>query len=121
MRSRVELMALELMAGGARLSKYDLADAAQCDQRTAGRMLARIHKAGIGVRICGWVSIYRAWIPTYRKAPGVDVVRPKPMSGAERARRRRRDAEVRWNEMMIKRGKRLLERSARILTQPRGL
>lgn len=111
MKSRVEAKALELLKKGARLSKYDLAALVHCDQRTAGRMLARIHQAGVGVRICGWVSIYRAWIPLYRVGRGVDVMKPKPMPASERARRRRANAEVRWDEMMRKRGKRLQERS----------
>ena len=117
MRSRVEAKALALLKTGARLSKYDLATLAHCDHRTAARMLVRIHTSGIGVRICGWVSIYRAWIPMYRMASGVDVCKPTPLTPTERARRYRANAEVRWDAMMKKRSKRLHERCVREAAQ----
>lgn len=112
-RSRVEAKALELMEAGQAMSKYDLSRLAHCDQRTAQRILARIHSSDRGVRISRWVSIYRAWIPVYKLGRQVDVPRPAPLTSSEIMARRRKSLEVRWEEMMKKRSKRLREQSER--------
>lgn len=113
-KSRIEAKALELLHAGTAMCKYDLATLAHCDQRTAQRMLQRIHRAGVGVRISKWVSIYRQWIPIYKLGRGADIPKPKPLSMAEKMAKRRKDLEFRWAEMMIKRSKRLRERSERL-------
>lgn len=110
---RVEKVALEMLNAGKVICKYDLAAVAHCDQRTAQRALKKIHSARCGVRISRWAPIYRNYIPMYFKGPGIDFPRPEPKSGAERAKKRRRDAEIKWDEMMRKRQKRLHERSIR--------
>lgn len=111
-KSQVEIKALKILQGGKSMCKYDLAAYAHCDQRTAQRILARIHKAG-QARILKWASIYRHWIPVYAAGRGADCKRPPPITPAESAARRRRDLEVRWEQMMQKRLKRLRERSER--------
>jgi len=110
---RVELVAWGLLNAGKVICKYDLAAIAHCDQRTAQRALKKIHASRCGVRISRWVPIYRNTIPMYFKGPGIDMPKPAAKTGAERARKRRRNPEVRWDEMMAKRAKRLHERSIR--------
>lgn len=115
-KSQVEIKALELLRAGKAMCKYDLAAWAHCDQRTAQRILQRIHKARVGVRIARWVSIYRHWIPVYRVGTGHDSAKPKPLLRAEVQRNRRKDMEVRWQEMMEKRAKRYRERGLSDIT-----
>lgn len=110
---RVEQVAWGLLNAGRVICKYDLSAAANCDQRTAQRALKKIHSSRRGVRISRWTTIYRQHIPMYFKGPGCDFPKPAPKSSAERARKRRRDAEVKWDEMMRKRQKRLHEKSLR--------
>lgn len=110
MRSRVEQRALDLLRAGRVLTKYDLAALAHCDQRTAQRVLARIHAGTVGIRIAMWVSIYTQSIPAYAEGRVSDARKPRPQSSAQRARRRRRDVEVQIDEAMKKRATRFLER-----------
>lgn len=106
MRGRVEAKALELLRAGSQLTKYDLAEAAHCDQRTAQRALAKAHMAHEDIRVTGWAKTYRQWIPIYGIGSR-DKPKPEPLTYAQKARRRRADPEVRWNELMSKRAKRL--------------
>jgi hypothetical protein len=110
---RVEKVALEMLNAGKVICKYDLAAVAHCDQRTAQRVLKKIHSSSVGVRISRWATIYRQYIPLFFKGPGADFPKPSPKTSAERARKRRKDPEVRWSEMMKKRAIRLHERSIR--------
>jgi hypothetical protein len=110
--SRVEKQAVELLADGRIMCKYDLVALVHCDQRTAQRILARIHGKKIA-RVAKWVSIYRHWIPVYKLGNGTDCPKPKALTSAERAARRRKDLEVRWEEMMQQRLKRMREKSER--------
>lgn len=103
---------MKLLNEGHVISKYDLAAMVHCDQRTAQRMLARIHGARI-CRIARWVSIYHHWIPVYKLGKGTDCPKPRALTHAELVARRRKNLEVRWEEMMQKRLKRLRERSER--------
>jgi len=108
MTASVELIARHALMTQ-KLNKYELAEKAQCHQRTAQRILAKLH-AEKQARIAGWDVCYRAPIPRYAPGAGNDVTRPKPMTMRAVQRRRRRDVEVRWNEAMAKRKKRVLER-----------
>jgi hypothetical protein len=108
MKPRVEESA-RLLLVTQRLNKYELADAASCDQRTAQRVLKLLHQKRY-VRICGWDVCYRAPIPIYAIGAGKDAYRPKPIDKNAVQRRRRKDLEVRWEEALIKRKKRSLEK-----------
>ncbi len=80
-QSAVELKALDMLAQGRGVCKYALAKAAYCDQRTAQRILARIHKAGQAC-VVGWRPIYRHHIPVYQTGDEPDC--PKPLPAAKR-------------------------------------
>jgi hypothetical protein len=110
---RVEKFAKDLLEKGRVLCKYDLSALAHCDQRTAQRVLKKIHASHCGVRISRWVPIYRHLIPMYFRGPGVDMPKPEPKTSAQRAAKRRKDPEVRWDELMAKRAKRLHEKYVR--------
>lgn len=89
MKPRVETKAVELLRAGQALTKYDLAKAAPCDQKTAQRVLAKLHSGGIGVRIVWWQQVYYQRIPIYHMSAGMDVKKPEAMDNAARQRKRR--------------------------------
>ena len=88
MRPRVEIKAVELLESGEALSKYDLAKAAPCHHRTAQRVLAKLHSAGIGVRIVWWAKSHNSNIPIYHMSAGRDAPRPEAIDNAARQRKR---------------------------------
>ena len=90
MHPRVEAKARELMGQGVALSKYDLAKAAPCNQRTASRVLHKLHQAAMGVRIIWWQKVYHQRVPIYHMSEGSDYPKPPAMDNAERQRRLRR-------------------------------
>lgn len=89
MKPRVETKAVELLRAGQALTKYDLAKAAPCDQKTAQRVLAKLHSGGIGVRIVWWQQVYYQRIPIYHMSAGMDVKKPEAMDNPARQRKRR--------------------------------
>lgn len=89
MKPRVETKAVELLRAGQALTKYDLAKAAPCDQKTAQRVLAKLHSGGIGVRIVWWQQVYYQRIPIYHMSEGSDYPKPAAMTHAEQQRRLR--------------------------------
>ena len=89
MKPRVETKAVELLRAGQALTKYDLAKAAPCDQKTAQRVLAKLHSGGIGVRIVWWQQVYYQRIPMYHMSAGMDVKKPEAMDNPARQRKRR--------------------------------
>ena len=89
MHPRVEIRAVELLESGEALSKFDLAKAAPCHHRTAQRMLAKLHSAGIGVRVVWWAKSHNSNIPIYHMSAGRDTPRPDAMDNAARQRKRR--------------------------------
>lgn len=89
MHPRVENKAIELLQNGEALSKYDLVKAAPCHHRTAQRVLAKLHSAGIGVRIVWWQQMYYQRIPIYHMSAGMDVKKPEAMDNPARQRKRR--------------------------------
>lgn len=89
MYPRVKIKAVELLESGGALSKYDLAKAAPCHHRTAQRVLAKLHSAGIGVRIVWWAKSHNSNIPIYHISAGMDVKKPEAMDNPARQRKRR--------------------------------
>ena len=89
MKPRVETKAVELLRAGQALTKYDLAKAAPCDQKTAQRVLAKLHSGGIGVRIVWWQQVYYQRIPIYHMSAGMDVKKPEAMDNPARQRKLR--------------------------------
>lgn len=106
MTPRVRLRALELLAQGP-LDKHQLVERAFCDLRTAARALKALHEDGLIHIIC-WERGHGAPIPTYRWGSGEDARRPKAATCAEKARKRRSNPDVAFNELMAKRAKRFL-------------
>lgn len=103
MTPRVLAFAIAALFDGERLTKYDLAEKAPCHQRTAQRVLSHIAEQCRVVSVVAWVPFRNQRIPAY--GFGLTSKRkPRAMSGAERARRRRREnPEVCIDEMMRKR------------------
>lgn len=89
MKPRVETKAVELLRAGQALTKYDLAKAAPCDQKTAQRVLAKLHRLKIGVRIVWWTKSHNSNIPIYHMSDGRDAPRPEAIDNAARQRKRR--------------------------------
>lgn len=69
---------LAALQTGKRLSKYDAAEVVPCDQRTAQRTLAKIHKEG-KIHISTWVPHRHIKIPAYAFGEGKDKPKPKPI------------------------------------------
>lgn len=69
---------LAALQQGESVSKYDAAGLVPCDQRTAQRTLAKIHKEG-KIRISDWRDHYQHKIPVYVFGEGEDAVKPKPI------------------------------------------
>lgn len=69
---------LAALESGKTLSKYDAADVVPCDQRTAQRTLAKIHKEG-KIHISAWVPHRHIKIPAYAFGDGKDKPKPKPI------------------------------------------
>lgn len=89
MKPRVEIKALELLIAGQSLNKYDLAKAAPCNQRTAQRVLDKLHNSKVGVRVIWWAQVYHRHIPIYHMSHGSDYPQPMAMTPAEQQRRLR--------------------------------
>ena len=85
MNSRIEPKIRAVLKTRRKFSKYALAEATPCHQRTAQRVLTRLHQQG-EIHIVAWVSIYHAPIPQYVIGPGKDAPRPRPQTKAETAR-----------------------------------
>lgn len=75
MTPRVYKAALEILKKGP-MDKWELAHDAFCDQRTAQRILKKMHEEGL-VHIFGWATIYKHYIPIYSLGTGVDVKSPR--------------------------------------------
>lgn len=69
---------LSALQQGQSVSKYDAADLVPCDQRTAQRTLAKIHKEG-KIRVLEWRDHYQHKIPVYTFGFGNDAAKPKAM------------------------------------------
>ncbi len=67
---------LAALQQGEVVSKYDAAKLVPCDQRTAQRTLAKIHKEG-KIRVLQWRDHYQQKIPVYTFGVGDDAVKPK--------------------------------------------
>lgn len=112
--SSVERLAFQLLSKpGAKVDKIDLSGFAKCDQRTAQRILKRIHESTPNIRIVDWRRCYHAPIPAYGISTERDKKRPRPTTSAERQRKRRKDPEVKMKELNAKRAKRFLERQSK--------
>ena len=105
MKSRVQVAIERLLEQGYKLTKYEASADAHCDQRTAQRVLRKIHASG-ATHITKWVPVYRQKIPEYAGGAGVDAKKPKPVSAKKRARLRRSDPSYAMRELMQKRAKR---------------
>jgi hypothetical protein len=111
MRSRVEAHALTLLGSKSAISKYDLAKSAPCDQRTAQRILKRLHERKVVV-IVAWVYHYHKHIPKYGEGEK-DKRKPKPLTRKQISRRYNADPENSWNRMMKRRAQRLILKHSR--------
>ena len=103
------LSLLKKESGG--VSKYKAARIIYCDQRTAQRILDRLHKAKY-IRICDWLISKGAYIPIYRIADGKADSPQVPVLTANKTtyqRKRRENPEVREKEAAVKRNNRLLD------------
>jgi len=109
---RVELAILKLIEEGHLISKIDASTMAFCHNRTAQRILGKLHAEG-RVIIKEWQSIYHQKIPVYGKGPGKNKPKPKPITNKARMRRNRKDPEFCMNEAFKKRHKRFLKRQSR--------
>ena len=69
---------LAALESGRTISKYDGAALVPCDQRTAQRTLAKIHKEG-KIHISKWVPYQHIKIPAYTIGAGKDKPKPKPI------------------------------------------
>lgn len=116
MRPRVELRARSLLSEGRAMTKYDLAELAHCDQRTAQRVLSKLE----GIYVERWVPVYQQMIPEYRLGYCKDAPKPKGMTPTQRSRKRRKDPEHRIQEAMQKRAKRFIERQNSIVNNLRN-
>jgi len=102
MKSAVEPIAVMLLRRGRTLDKYALAAEAKCHQRTAQRVLRGMHQLKM-VYISGWETIYRKHIPSYSIAPGKDKAKPPSITPKLSARKRRKNPEVRIQELNARR------------------
>ena len=110
MKSRVEAHALTLL-GKSAISKYDLAVSAPCDQRTAQRILQRLHEREVVV-VVEWVYHYHKHIPKYGEGKK-DKPKPKPRTRKQISQKYNSDPERSWTNMMKKRAQRLILKHSR--------
>ena len=86
----LEQSIIAMLENGELTNKFSVAEFLECDQRTAQRLLSRLHDFKGVARICGWVRSNGSAIPVYTKADGKkDAPKPPPLSTAERASLRR--------------------------------
>lgn len=107
---------LRALQDGRRLSKYDAAEMVPCHQRTAQRVLTRLHKEG-AVRIVGWASPTHIKVPEYLWGKGKNKPKPKPLTGAEKNRRRLSDPDIRERVLLQRRAKRIIQGAYRSKAQ----
>ena len=99
---RVELIA-RTMSG----TKYDLAKAAPCHQRTAQRVWKKLHKERV-VTVIKWVQHYRHMIPVYGQ--GTTQPKPKPKTRAQISKKYMNDTEHKIQRLMRDRANRIIKR-----------
>lgn len=111
MKARVENKAIELFESKISINKYSLADTAYCDQRTAQRILKKLHE-NEKIVIIDWHRHYKHWIPIYkrRRKDLSDKPKPAPLPRSEIARRYMSDVENQINRLMRDRARRTVRR-----------
>lgn len=111
MKSRIENKAVELFETKISINKYLLAETAYCDQRTAQRILKKLHDSELIV-ITDWHRHYKHWIPVYkrRRKNLSDMPKPAPLPRSEIARRYMMDVENQINRLMRDRARRTIQR-----------
>lgn len=109
MTPRVELAARKLL-DFMEMTKCDLAKEVFCHEKTAHRMLLKLHGENF-LRISAWRKAHNQWIPVYsrRRDKRKDMPKPEPLTSGERYRRYM-DEEKSWDQAMKKRAKRLMEK-----------
>lgn len=109
---RVEKAILELIQTHSG-SKYFFAERVFCDQRTAQRVLKKLHEDG-EIYVKGWDVCYKHYIPVYANAPGIDAKYPRILGNKMHMRRwRERNPDKVMDAIMKRRKERCLERSSR--------
>lgn len=117
MKSRAEEAIRRLIEQGHVMSKNDAAALVFCDHRTAQRVFSKLHAEKI-VYIAAWEPVYRQTIPVFKKGPGKDKAKPKPLSDKLRKRRlRKENPEFCMQEALKKRQKRFLEKQQKLGVQ----
>jgi predicted metallo-beta-lactamase superfamily hydrolase len=111
MKARIEIKAVRLFETKMVINKYSLAETAYCDQRTAQRILKKLHENNFIV-IADWHRHYRHWIPIYkRKRKNVnDKPKPDSLTRSEIYKRYMMDVEHQINRLMRDRARRTLRR-----------
>lgn len=104
MTPRVRLFALAMIAEKA-VTKYDLAAAAPCHQRTAQRTLDKLVDEKLA-HVASWQRHYKKWIPVVVAGVGANKRKPKPLSAAERARGWRKENPDKVVDQIIEKRKR---------------
>jgi hypothetical protein len=102
----------ELFEAGERLSAHDVEARVFIDVRNAREYLKLLRQDGV-IRIVAWRRDSPHGLPTpvFGLADGKrDTPRPKPMTGVEKSRKRRKDPDVRDGEARKKRCARDIER-----------
>ena len=111
---RVERAILELLEQGHAMSKHDAAARVFCDQRTAQKILVKLHSER-KIFIVRWEPSYQQLIPVFSKGTNKNKPKPKPISNKVRLRNKRRtDPEFCIREAMRKRQKRFLEKQQKL-------
>lgn len=96
------------LKSGRKLSKHDAAALVPCHQRTAQRVLTKLHKDG-SVKIVGWVEQYYQKIPAYLWGKGEDKPKPAPLTPAEKNRRYLSNPEIKDIELKRRRARRIIK------------
>lgn len=105
-KPRVEMKAIELLNSGLLLSKYDLAEKAFCDHRTAQRILSKIS----GIYIAHWKSHVNKHIPVYKKGNRRNKEKPQAKTHAEICKKYDADIEHKIDKLMRERARRTIKR-----------
>lgn len=111
MKSRIENKAVQLFETKIFINKYSLAETAYCDQRSAQRILKKLHE-NEKIVIVDWHRHYKHWIPVYRiKLRNLsDKQKPAPLPRSEISRRYMMDVEHQINRLMRDRARRTIQR-----------
>jgi len=111
MKSRVEPKAMELFEADLSFNKYYLSKIAHCDQRTAQRILTKLHQ-NKQIVIQSWCKVYKQFVPIYfiNKRNRVDKPKPKPMTRSEISKRYNEDVEHKIDKLMRDRARRTIKR-----------